>query len=193
MGGYRQPQKVYVFQADGLRYLNAEAISPYCSGFRVIDKAARQADVRGIWWCPSMTPRTPQDVQDEIDGWGVFTFDYTFFARAEMWKPGQATRPQDFTEGELRPDRLLMSDLLSHWHVNDGWTYGHGINGTRNASPQDGCLEVGAPMNLVGLNQLYGDGRVVWKSFSTINKAAISPSNPAIGMLPAYSTDSVFY
>ena len=192
-GAYRQPGLVYVFKEDGLQQLNGEAINPYVRGFRAIDNVARKAEVTGIWWCPSMFPRTPQSVQDEITVWGLFSYHYSYFARAEKWKPGQATRPQDFTEGELRADRLLMSDQLSQWHVTGGYTYNHGLNGPSSADPAYGHMEIGAPNSLAGLNQLYGDGRVVWKSGNTMNKGAISPSNPAIGMVRAYSTDTTFY
>ena len=192
-GVYRQPHKVNVFQQQGLKYLNAEAVIPYIGGFYITDLAAKKAVTGRIWWCPSMITRTTDDIQDGMNGWGVFTCDYSYFARAENWKPGQATRPQDFIEGELRADRLLMSDRLGHWSVSDGYVYSHGIIGCRSANPADGRMELGAPMHLAGLNQLYGDGRVVWKSGNTMDKAAISPSNPNIGLVRAYSTDVIFY
>lgn len=192
-GNVRRPTTVFVFKEDGLQYLNAEAMAPYLPGFHVLDRANRRATVQGIWWCPSGVPRTDESVQNEITGWGVFSSDYSYFCRVEKWGAGEATRPQDLTEGELRGDRLLMSDQLFHWWVNDSWTYSHGINGPRSSDPADHKMEVKTPLNLAGLNQLYGDGRVVWKSGNIMNKAAISPSNLSIGFVKAYDTDTTFY
>ncbi|MDB6121930.1 MAG: type secretion system protein [Pedosphaera sp.] len=193
-GAYRQPCMAYVFKDESLsQYFNAEALAPYFTGFRVIDRTAKTADVGGIWWCPSSLPRTDQSVQTEMNTWGLFSYSYGYFARVEMWKSGQATRPQDLTEKELRPDRLLMSDELNHWSATKGWTYNHGINGPRCADPSYNKMEVGPPNNVAGLNQLFGDGRVVWKSGNTMDKASISPANSAIGMVRAWSTDSTFY
>ena len=191
-GVYRWPQKVDVFR-PGTKYLTAEEMIPYIGGFHITDLAGRKAITSRIWWCPSMIVRTSEDIQDEMNGWGVFTCDYAYFARVENWKPGQATRPQDFTEGELRADRLLMSDRLEQWSATWGWAYSHGSVGCRSASPADGRMELGTPMNLAGLNQLYGDGRVVWKSGNTMNKAAISPANSSIGMVRTYGGGAVFY
>ena len=86
-----------------------------------------------------------------------------------------------------------MSDELYYWQGNDGWTYNHGINGPRSADPSYNKMEVGPPMNVAGLNQLFGDGRVVWKSGNLMDKASINPANSAIGMVKAWSTDSDFY
>ena len=49
-----------------------------------------------------------------------------------------------------------MSDVLSEWHVTQGWTYNHGRQPGIN-------LDTGSPPGFAWLNQLYGDGRVVWK------------------------------
>ena len=138
-----------------------------------------------------MIPRPPGSVQQEIDSWGGFTSAYSYFARVEKWLPGQATQPQDLTENELRNDRLLMSDLLFHWWVTDGWSYNHGVRGARDAGGT--TVEKGVPVGLSGLNQLYGDGRVAWKSGKAMNKSALSPTNPSIGMIKAYNTDATFY
>jgi hypothetical protein len=81
-------------------------------------------------------------VKGVIDTWGFLTTSYSYFIRAEKWKPGQATRPLDLTENELRADRLLASDQLSNWHVLGGWTYNHGFNGPRICMPEFNKLEI---------------------------------------------------
>ena len=138
-----------------------------------------------------MKPYRPQDIHGEIDAWNAFSFSYSYFGRVENWLPGEATRPQDLTETEPKSDRLLMSDQLFHWWATDGWAYNHGEKGSRNAGQPN--LETGRPYTLAGLNQLYGDGRVVWKAGALMNRGAINPANPNIGMVRAYATDSTFY
>lgn len=184
-GIYRRPQTVYSVRDILPHCFSAEALAPYVSGIRFIDKPTHKLEIAGIWWFPSDVRRSPAEVQQEIDAWGLFSSSYSYFARVEKWT-SMATRPEDFTENRLQSDRLLMSDQLFHWHVNDGWSYSHGEKGPRTA-------EIGAPENLAGLNQLFGDGRVAWKSGKSLNKSTLSPSNPAEGYVKAYSTDSTFY
>ncbi len=93
-----------------------------------------------------------------IDAWGYFNSSYGFFGRVDRWKDYQRTRPDDLTGKELRSDRLLMSDGLGWWHVNQCWSYNHGKRPGINLDP--------TPPGFDGLNQLFGDGRVTWKSKS---------------------------
>jgi prepilin-type N-terminal cleavage/methylation domain-containing protein len=191
-GSYRRPQLVGAIQGTTPQNFNAEAMLPYLSGIRYLNKAAMQMEVTGIWWCPSDIPRTAQSIQGEINAWGLLTYSYSYFARVEKW-PSMATRPQDLTENELRTDRLLMSDQLFHWHLNDSWSYSHGEAGPRSGDPAGGRLETGNPRSLAGLNQLYGDGRVVWKSGRKLHCATLSTTAPLAGFVRAYSTDSTFH
>lgn len=191
-GATRHPTSVYVFQPSANQYLNAEAISPYLPGvLTIIDENSKKARIGSVWWCPSRIQRTDESVQEEMDAWGSFTSSYPYFARVERWKPGQANRPRDLTENELRSDRLLMSDYLFHWWVTGSYSFTHGERGPREADREP--FEKGAPLSLAGLNQLFGDGHVVWKSGRRMNKANISPDNPDIGKISGYSSDTVFY
>jgi len=193
LGGVnRRPQFTYALKGTTPEFFNAEAMSAYISGIRFSSKSPPKLEIAGIWWCPSDTSRSSHNVQQEVDAWAGFSYSYSFFARVDNWL-AMATRPQDLTEKELRSDRLLMSDELFHWHVNDSWTYSHGEHGPRNGYAAERKLEIGTPQNLAGLNQLFGDGRVVWKSGRSMNRSAITPSNPSAGFVKAYSTDSTFY
>jgi len=126
-----------------------------------------------------------------MDSWGGFSFSYSYFGRVERWGPGEATRPQDLTETEPKSDRLLMSDQLFHWWYTDGWAYNHGERGPRDSGPAG--VETVAPYTVAGLNQLYGDGRVVWKNGNRMNRPNIKSSITTNGMVRAYSTDTTFY
>jgi len=134
-------------------------------------------------------PRTPKDIQAEISGWGLFSCSYSYFARVNNWPVGQATHPEDLTDNELRNDRLLMTDLASQWWLNGAWTYYHGFKKPTTGANQ----EFVTPNQLAGLNELYGDGRVVWKSARQMNKAAIAAADPNIGFVRGYSFDIIIY
>ena len=188
-GGDRHPQYVYVFGSVGPQYLNAEAVNPYFGDYHMQNQAARQASVKGIWWCPSAVPRTPEDIQGEIAGWGLFSCSYSYFARVNKWPAGQATRPDDLTDSELRNDRLLMADVTARWWFNAQWSYNHGYHGSAGAA----APEFVTPNNLAGINELYGDGHVVWKSAKGMNKAAIAAADPNVGLVRGYSSDILIY
>jgi prepilin-type N-terminal cleavage/methylation domain-containing protein len=188
-GGDRHPQDVFVFGASGSRYFNAEAVNPYTGDFHVQNQAAHQASVRGIWWCPSAFPRTPEDVQAEMASWGLFWHSYSYFGRVSRWRTGQATHPEDLTDNELHHDRLLMADMAARgWQFGE-WTYNHGYQRASGGT----TLEFGSPNNLAGINQLYGDGRVIWKSDKRMNKAAIANADPSVGFVRGYNSDILIY
>jgi prepilin-type N-terminal cleavage/methylation domain-containing protein len=188
-GGDRHPQDVYVFGAGGARYLNAEAMNPYSLGYQVQNQTARLASVSGLWWCPSAVPRAPADVQTEMAGWGLFWHSYAYFARVGKWTPGQATHPEDLTDNALRNDCLLMADMVARgWQYRE-WTYNHGFRGARGGT----AVEYVKPDNLAGINRLYGDGRVIWKSANQMNKAAITAADPSIGFVRGYASDILIY
>ena len=192
-GAYRYPNQAYVFQQAGLKYFNAEAITLYFPGYDSTDKANRQAQVAGIWFCPSDISYTPLTTQNEITGSDVFSFSYGYFARVDQFSPGQASLPDLLTADQLAPDRLLMHDSFSIWHVTQSYAYSRGYNGARAADPTINKFEIGAPNNFAGVNELYGDGRVAWKPASMFNLPAIVAFSPGIGMVHGYGTDTEFY
>jgi prepilin-type N-terminal cleavage/methylation domain-containing protein len=186
---YRRPTFVFAFGSAADHFLSAESVAKYLTGgFTVFDPATKEVQIGGVWACPSAPERETKSYQDEIRNWGGFSSSYSYFARAEKWKPGQATHPEMLTESQLVSDRILMSDQLFHWWVDDGWVYSHGQRG---APP--GGSEKNVPNGLAGLNQLYGDGHVNWKSGKAMKKSALSVSNPECSFVKAYSTDATFY
>jgi hypothetical protein len=180
-GIYRHPPTVTVYDVPGKNYLTVEAMAPYLPG---VSLAGGSVDVGGIWWCPSPPSPIPADVQAVIAAWGWFNSTYSYFGRVDLW-PTSASHPEDLTERTLEPDRLLQSDLLSHWHVDDSWSYNHG--------KRPGINTDRAPAAFSGLNQLFGDGRVIWKSVREFDVPNLNPGNPNVGMVRAYSTDATYY
>jgi prepilin-type N-terminal cleavage/methylation domain-containing protein len=181
-GMYRHPGTVTMLNVPGVSYLTWEALGPYIPGIKV---TATSTNVGGIWWCPSPPDPIPADVAAVIRDWGWFNASYSYFGRADVWRSGAASHPEDLTQKQLAPDRLLMSDLLSHWHVDDSWSYNHGT--------RPGINSDHAPPAFSGLNQLFGDGRVVWKSVKKFDVLNLVPGNPDVGVVRAYSADATFY
>ena len=181
-GAYRHPSTVTIRNVPGVSYYSWEALGPYIPGVNV---TASTTTVGGIWWCPSPPEPIPADVASVIQAWGWFNSTYAYFGRVDLWKLNQANRPQDLTARELAPDRLLMSDRLSHWHVDDSWSYNHGKRPGINADR--------APPAFTGLNQLYGDGRVTWKAVKRFDVMDWNPGTTSNGVVRAYSTDATFY
>lgn len=179
---YRHPAVVKMRNVPDHSYYTWEALSPYIPG---VSATGTGADVGGIWWCPSPPAPIPVDVAKVIRDWGWFNSSYAYFGRVDLWKSNEASRPQDLTEKELAPDRLLMSDLLAHGWVNDTWSYNHG--------KRPGICTDRSPPQFSGLNQLYGDGRVTWKSVTQFDVPHLNPANTAIGVVRAYATDASFY
>ncbi|PYK99272.1 MAG: hypothetical protein DME19_09240 [Verrucomicrobia bacterium] len=151
-GPARLPPVVFIWRTPPADYLSVEALAPYLPGVHV---APGNVEVGGIWWCPSTRQDTQKEVNDVVNFWRYFNFSYSYFGRVDLWRPGQATQPDDLTAKQLRSDRLLMSDALVWFDYGKRWTYNHG--------KRPGIAQDPGPPGFDGLNQLYGDGRVTWK------------------------------
>ena len=85
--------------------------------------------------------------------------------------------------------RLLMADLTFKWWVTNKWGYTHGRNGMRGfssdtESPAD-------PLEMLGMNQLYGDGSARWKPASQQELQAMTGESPTCGRVS--ELDKTFY
>jgi prepilin-type N-terminal cleavage/methylation domain-containing protein len=182
VGSQRHPSPVTIHNVPGFSYLTWETMNPYVPGISV---TATNVTVSGIWWCPSAPPPVPADMLSVIQGWGWLNGIYSYFGRADLWKPNEATHPEGLTQKELAPDRLLMSDLLYQFHLDMSWSYNHGRRPGINTDP--------GPPAFTGLNQLYGDGRVVWKSVNKFDVPNLKSGNNSIGLVRDYSISTTFY
>lgn len=178
----RHPSPVTIRNIPGSSYLTWETINPYVPGISVTDTGVT---VGGIWWCPSASPPIPAEQWSVIQGWGWLNGVYSYFGRADLWKPNEAPHPEHLTQKGLATDRLLMSDLLYQFHVDKSWSYNHGRRPGINTDP--------GPPVFSGLNQLYGDGRVVWKSGKKFDVPNLNSGNNSIGLVRDYSVSATFY
>ncbi len=184
-GGTRQPATVNLVNVDGHDYFTAQILAGYVPGVKPISGGA---EVGGIWWCPSCPGPFPDEISMVFQATGWFNCAYAYFGRADLFPAGQATRPQDLTEKQLAPDRLLMSDALNASPLpgNPRWGYNHGRNpGTTHDSA--------ALPAITGLNQLYGDGRVEWKNARKFDLSALTYGNDGVGQVRGYPPGGSFY
>jgi hypothetical protein len=151
-----------------------ESLSPYMDVVRRSDGAPL------FWSCPSWRERlnyTPADDAAVYDnGWDT---SYCYFGRADLWPqdnvpPLTTSNLGDLTGRTLEADELLMCDFLFRYQATDAWYFSHGTH----SSYQDGVI--GDPQtSVVGQNELYGDGHVVWASGTGMAFAATAP--PGVG------------
>jgi prepilin-type N-terminal cleavage/methylation domain-containing protein len=181
-GAYRHPPVVVMAPTPGVSYFSYQGMTPYLPGLD--QTASAVVNIGGIWWCPSAPQQSPADVTATIQAWGYFNSAYSYFGRVDVWTTGEATEPQDLTAKELDPNRLLMSDDLSHWHQDNSWTYNHGARPGIN-------MDSGVTPSFTGLNQLFGDGRVTWKPYKDFDVKNFNSGN--VPVVRAYSTDNTYY
>lgn len=181
-GTQRHPPLVTVYNVPGKSYLSWEVLKSYVPG---VDASSIGANIGGIWWCPSAPAPSPADVSSVIRSWGWFNWTYSYFGRADVWKANEATHPEDLTQKGLAAERLLMSDVLYQFHVDKSWSYNHGLRPGSNTDP--------GPPAFAGLNQLYGDGRVVWKSAKKFDVPNLKSANNSVGLVRDYSISATFY
>ncbi len=176
ISGYnRAPAIIFVKQQPFPQYFNLEAVVPYIRGLHLDLNDVNAIYIDGIWWCPS-------GIKDDLAhvtgtaaaGW--FDTSYSYFARVENWKPGQATIPSDLTEKVLQSDLLLMTDKLNKSTVFSSWSYNHGdIPGS--------YIDPGPP-KFWGIHHLYGDGHVIWKPVKKFKIQDLWMGNPNVGSVP---------
>lgn len=187
-GRYRSPEVVTISNSanpPGISYLTWEALSGYVPGVTPLSKD--MVEIEGIWWCPASPPPAPADVTANLSGWGWFSWCYSYFGRVDHWTRREASQPRDLTAQELDPNRLLMADILN-FAPGQGktWSYNHG-------KFPGFFRDSGAIPSFDGMNELYGDGRVAWKSVNKFNLPSLHSTNKAVGQVRAYGADSVFY
>jgi len=146
-GYQRHPSILMVNNVAAVSFFALPAFGPYVPG---VNLSPGSADIGGIWWCPSPPDPIPADEAAVVRDWGWYNLSYAFFGRADIWKPGEASHPEDLTQRQLASDRLLMSDVLQYGHGPGRFSYNHGRHpGVQLDAP---------PHAFTGLNQVFGDG-----------------------------------
>jgi prepilin-type N-terminal cleavage/methylation domain-containing protein len=188
--GYRYPATTFMFKSDGAQYFNAETFSKYVPGANPVTLELGQA-----WWCPA-TDRNAltRFMKAGVPAVGYFHTSYAYFGRVSKWEAGVTSRPDDLTDNQLRSDRLLMNDSCFYWWGSKGWFYNHGTKGPSCHVPGYFRLQDLSPVpGIAGMNQLYGDGRVVWVSTKGLNTAGLPNANESYGKVVGYADEGSYY
>jgi prepilin-type N-terminal cleavage/methylation domain-containing protein len=187
--GFRYPIAAYMSKARGAQYFNAEVFSRYIPGVNV-----QTYEVGNIWWCPSSNvPFQKGLIKAGVQAVGYFHPSYSYFGRVEKWEPGVANRPDDITSTELKSDRLLMNDGIFHWWATKAWFYSHGSKGPSAHFPDYPGFMDKSPPKIAGVHQLYGDGRVQWKSSKKVALETLPTGNNTIGKISGYASEATYY
>jgi len=145
------------------------ALDGYVPGMDLINRK-----IGNIFYCPE----TKEPFGKLIEGdWSVrdyATLPYAYFAKVNNWEKtldldifnqiSNQRAAKEICDKSLSSSKLLMADILYHQYLG-GWTYNHGINGPAYHTffGEVGHVDYGPPQ-FEGINQLFGDGSVKWKS-----------------------------
>ena len=187
---WRYPEAVYLVGGDHPGFVSAEVMARYIPGVTTNGSQLGQT-----WICPSSDwerYKVLQILKPDFQC-NFIESPYSYFGQVGRWT-NVASRPQDLTDDHLQGDRLLMADVLFLWWENATWRYNHG-------SPQPsahyrtypGFQDSGTVPKVAGMNQLYGDGRVVWNTFRGHREETLPDPSDRIGKVSTYSIEGVFY
>jgi prepilin-type N-terminal cleavage/methylation domain-containing protein len=167
-----------------------------------------KSTLSGVWLCPAVNGQAAA-----IPGWwwpgysGNTWSHYSYFAGTSLWPitnvaslagttvpgtgPAQTyvygTNPTDLVDTRLAADRILMADATVWIGSNSGWCFNHAIRGGARPIFDSvyGTL-VGSQSSINdcrGVNELFGDGHVGWKTLDATSKAKLA-ANPADVTVP---------
>lgn len=86
----------------------------------------------------------------------------------------------------VNPDSCMLAHSFSSWwHVNRCWSYNHGKCPGINRAPDLSGFD--------GLNQLYGDGRVLWQPVHAFDLPALYARSDTISLVRGCVGDTTFY
>lgn len=155
---------------------NIETMSRYIPGARITEDPS-EFQLSGVWRCPANSKPSMEQLRDEISGSHEVVIPYTFYGRVDLWS-NFASRPQDLTANRLLPNRLLATDIFSFSWFSKCWTFNHGPRANWNESPD--------PSIMFGMNELFGDTRVEWKSARRFKFDRLKTHDPEIGSVASY-------
>jgi len=194
----RWPDYWFVELPIGEGYANqfcVENINRYIEAFRFGEPepgdSVRHLTATGIAVCPSVPDEMLAAMVNNhyqftatnasFGAAGPYTaVNYAYYGRVDQWLPcalGMAR--YDVTEKELVGTRLVMTDSFTRRDDrkvggNPGyWIYNHGKFGW--SWIDSGYIDRDIP-EIIGLNELFGDGRVEWKTAGELDLATMEES-----------------
>jgi len=167
------------------KMISHEVISPYLPGFNDLglrtDSISEFADneenflLKGVWRCPNARKREIGLTLEQLTGGtrSFFRLDYAYLGRIDLWDDGMFPIPKDRNAlvGKIPTSReIMLTDSVFYWGIGDPtekiYWYNHGKNGP--SGEGDGITTYLQPPDaILGMNQAFGDGAVVWKKINS--------------------------
>jgi len=168
--------------------LSARRMTEYIGGINFSTQ-----EIFSGWFCPSQEGDWQAMAQYDWAAQGNFVTHYHYFGRIDLWDPAHSSdlAKEELTEDVLVPDRILMADMLHRW--GSAYGYNHGLTGPSAFNPVVGIQTVTTAPKIQGSNQLYGDGRVLWKNQDAFAPNAIFGNDPNIGWVYGGGGDRATY
>lgn len=132
------------------------------------------------------------------DGYGWFSMSYSYFGRSDALTSATVVGQESLCVRRLDAHSLLLQDGLFKWWVGpDSWSFNHAENRIPSSNGEADCWRgqpqiTGRLLPANGINQLWGDGRVAWR---TLDKSLRSDvSNTALwGAVVGYGLEYYYF
>ena len=177
-------------ERDGLRLSNP-LLEEY-SGFAGDGAVERLAP---FYRCPS----NPTAVSlEHWRGYGWFSIAYSYFGRSDSLISATVIGQESLCVRIPEANNLLMQDGIYSWWVNgDSWSFNHAENRAPSSNGQVDCWKglpqtTGRLLPANGINQLWGDGRVAWRTLDKVMRSDVSNST-LWGKIIAYGEDYHYF
>ncbi len=161
---------------DGLRF-STPLLEEYI-GFEGDGGAERLAP---FYRCPS----NPEAVNlAHWRGIGWFSIAYSYFGRSDNLINSSIVGQETLCVRLPEANKLLMQDGIYSWsNYGDSWSFNHAENNAPSSNGQDDCWKgmpqtTGKLLPANGINQLWGDGRVAWRTLDKVMRSDVS--NPTL-------------
>jgi len=147
------------------------------------------ATLDGAWLDPEVIDHGPVPASWFSGCWNQASWlHYAYFGNVMQWAwntaktnpPAAPSNPNDLVNTRLAADKVLMADALVYMSGNpqgSQWFFNHSLSGS-GTNPIWGANVVygqegqpgygGSALNVAGINELFGDGHVAWKSKSDL-------------------------
>jgi len=138
-----------------------------------VDQDVRIAGINGYYQGTANQPATYSEG-------GFVLVNYFYWGRVDKWKNGpnsgwlsilaRNSAPFDLVSNELVGTKVIMGDALLQ--ANGMFRYNHGEFGwAMNNVQGPGHKDYGPAPSIPGINELFGDGHVIWKSIGEFDYA----------------------
>ena len=151
---------------------------------------AAPAALKRLPGCPGTSGWRQAGVDDAAKGpW--LELGYSYVGRSDKWPAGSTNRPELFSGRQVDASSVLMSETLA---VNAA---GVPINAAGHARSNAGNRADGQAtqswQTMTGINQLFGDGAVRFKSISQLDLPALLSNDPGAARIGAVGSTSEFF